>query len=57
MAVLLYSWFVLSLDSYVIHMYIVKAPPTVSLYLYFFRGRAKAKYRYNGTVRGALTVI
>ena len=30
----------------------VKAPLTVPLYLYF----ASAKYRYNGTVRGALTV-
>ena len=31
----------------------VKAPLTVPLYLYF----ASAKYRYNGTVRGALTII
>ena len=29
-----------------------KAPLTVPLYLHF----AKAKYRYNGTVRGALSI-
>ena len=38
--------------------YNAKVPLTVQLYyLYFAEGEAKAKYRYNGTVWGALTVI